>query len=471
VSYYKQRLYSNTASFEKQFQEAISRAQGPDYIETVYSASQIRDYLADPILFGKDEWGWIPSPDQAGLLKTWADLDVLDLQVMAARGTGKSVTISLATVWSMVFLPTVFGSYSTRILAGSGDQAKRTYSYVRTFLTTGRRVSQLLAFHPKTIYAAMKNGATCQVYRLSRAQIHGEHPDQLLVDETCDAEREEGGELVSSAMQAISSSRHGRRALTSTPYYAFGVFAERWNNAKEIGVETFHWTAEVGKRSWMPIMKQQQEWDRATRDPTVNIAVEWMGQFGEAVGQIHNPQLVDDATVDYDRTRTVGTPCWISVDWGFVHPTVIGVWELRNATMMPLWMEASTQSGLEDLIQRIIELRQNYKAGWVFPDSAGVFQNQRLAQLGIPTIPVTFSLAKTGKEQLIGIVNRLLELHKLQIHSSFKTLIQQMKSYTRDPKTAKPLKVNDDWEDCLLCAAKALIVGIDSGVQVGFGPA
>ncbi len=385
---------------------------------------------------------------------------------MAARGTGKSRTISLATVWSMVFLPQVFGSYMTRILAGSGDQAKRTFAYVRDFLMLGPRVSKLLSFMPKSIYAATKNGASCQVYRLSRAQVHGEHPDQLLVDEACDAEREEGGELVSSAMQAISSSRHGRRALTSTPYFAFGIYAHRWNNAKDIGIATFHWTAEVGKRTWMPLAKQQQEWDRAVRDPTVNVAVEWMGQFGQAVGQVHNTEWVDRAAQPYDRVRTIGAPCWMSVDWGFVHPTVIGVWELRNGIMLPLTIETYTGEGQEELVQRILRLRTENNAGWVFPDAAGVFQNQRLAELGTPMMPVTFS---NDKEQLIGVVNRLLELQKIQVHPEFRTLIQQMKAYTRDPKTAKPMKVNDDWEDCLLCAAKALIVGIDSGVQVGFG--
>jgi len=474
VSYFSKRIHTKLAEVEKQWQEAISRAQGPDYIETFFSSKQIRDYLADPVLFAREEWKWEPSPDQASFLNIWAELDVIDLQIMAARGTGKSQSIAAGTVWSMVFLPTVFGDYMTRVLAGSGDQAKRTYNYIRNFIIRSPRVSKLASFYPKSIYAALKNGSSCQVYKLSKAQVHGEHMELFIIDEACDAERREGGEIVSSAMQAVSSTKHGRRVLGSTPYFAFGVFAERWNNAQNLGIATFQWTAEVGKRTWMTLERQELEWNRAVKDPTVNIGVEWLGQFGQAVGQVHNPQWVDRAVQPYTRTRTPGAPAWVSVDWGYVHPTVIGVWELRHGVTVPLWMEENRKEGQEGLIQRILALRRQYNTGWVFADAAGVFQNQRVAELGTPLIPVAFGVthgSNTEKEYLISLVNRLLELEKIQIHPDFKTLIQQMKAYTRDPKTGKPLKVNDDWEDCLLCAAKAIIVGVDSGVQVGYGTA
>src|SRR3990167_4181382 len=103
--------------------------------QSLFTDDEIRLYLRRPDRFVEDEWGYQLSPKQIQFLIDMADLKTLNAMISGGRNTAKSLTGSWLTIWSMVFLPYVFGNpYDIAILAGSGDQAQITYAHVKWHL-------------------------------------------------------------------------------------------------------------------------------------------------------------------------------------------------------------------------------------------------------------------------------------------------------------------------------------------------
>lgn len=417
-----------------------------------FSDEEITRYLADPVAFAIDEWGINPSPDQLAFLTDLADLNIVDMLIMAARGTGKSKALAIAAVWSMVFLPKIFGPYHVRVLAGSEDQARVTFDYIKDMLITGPRTRFLLSQRPIKIYAALTNGSTCLVYATSQREVRGPHPNLLIIDEYAEAERSGHVETLRAAKASVHSAVHGRRIYASTPHYVLGDFIQMWNNAESLGIRTYGpWTIEIGRRTWLSLEQQKLEWDRAIRDPFINFDVECLGRPGKSMGQVFDPRLIDEAVIDYPLSQKSRAEKAVGVDYGFIHPTVIVKLQLHGDKLYVLACEAYQQAGINELAERVKQVAGDDP---VYPDASNPGFIDLLIARGCHIEedgPVVFS---REKESLISFLNHLLESKRISIHPSFTTLIHQLKAYRRDPKTGKPVKKDDDHVDALLCALK-----------------
>jgi len=150
-------------------------------------------------------------------------------------------------------------------------------------------------------------------------------------------------------------------------------------------------------------------------------------------------------------------PTVAGIDWGFSpHPTVITIIQPQRLDgveySVVLFVEGKSQQDMNVWAYRFEELAHKYKIQAFFCDASHPFNNEQLNLMNLPVVRIPFS---KYKEKMVGEVRRQLEHQLLKIPEHFDKAIRQMKSYSYDPKTEKPIKENDDYCDSMMLAVWA----------------
>ena len=81
--------------------------------------------------FFKDTTGYDPSPRQREFLDDLTDLDIERAIVCSARGTGKTISLAVLSLWYSIVLPHFYKiPFKTLILSGSLEQSQQVYRFI-----------------------------------------------------------------------------------------------------------------------------------------------------------------------------------------------------------------------------------------------------------------------------------------------------------------------------------------------------
>jgi hypothetical protein len=143
-------------------------------------------------------------------------------------------------------------------------------------------------------------------------------------------------------------------------------------------------------------------------------------------------------------------PCVAGIDWGVVHDTVVTIVQRQGDYVLVVDVIGDNNKDVSWWCgETIPALQQKYKISGFYCDASHPFEIKELQNKDQPAVSVAFS---RYKDQMIGEVRRELENNLLKIPEHFRDTIKQLKLYSYNPDTEKPIKLNDDYVDSLMLA-------------------
>ena len=408
-----------------------------------------------------------PSPTQISLMKAICSQDPKHSQIIvkAPRGSGKTNIVAIA----FAYLHTTDPTWRILVQSGSYEQARHLYSYYQPLITNPELFPQDQLLHqPTRNLTQFKAGGYLRILPASEKQSRGSHVDVIALDEAVLIKRE----LIDAIWPTVRTSKRPKRIVMSTPSPNTSLewFVQIWQDADRLKFERFelhpeecHWVNQEDTARVQLMYGIDSQTYRA----------EYLGEITERKGRVWDSHLIDGPSAhDKPHPRAIVDPKnqdeyplplappateWsIGLDWGYTHPTVITVWEKQGETVFARDCRVRTQESFTEIRQEIIT---DYPKVPVYADSSSPGENNDLRRMGAQLIPVIFS---EEKSELINHVRWRLEQGFLKIPDPtiepvFQPLVQQMKAYHYDEKTQKPVKVDDDCVDSMLCAMKGFL--------------
>ena len=344
----------------------------------------------------------------------------------------------------------------------------------------------------------------------SPKQIRGPHPDDLMIDEACEAK----DDIIMSALPMVSSSPNPLVVMTSTFHKIFGYFQETWDDAERLGYVRLSWdifdvcamfnpdiwddpkyNAEIpdfqdlraladgrvgDPEGWVQIDVIIQAWrEKSTKDW---FLVEYMGTRPSASGLVNNPEDVDACTVTSLEGMEYkdGALVVLGIDWGYTGMTsVVALMAHIDEIKVQLENENFSQIPAADIIAYIVSVVLKYKVRKIYADSAGKFENDALRRAINEALKYSrdhscvveevvfskhkFGTPRTGDDDgtmsMFGNYKAHFERRKLRILNTNKEAIWQHKRYHYQKKSDKPAKEDDHIPDATMLALKHFPLG------------
>lgn len=403
------------------------------------------------------------------------------------RGGGKTMLLG-----SLGFCEWFLKSRSIVDMGGSFEQAKGVYKYFSGIVTGVKGIIDDMKKEPLMHYTEGDKKNFFKAVGASTKQVRGPHPDDLFVDEACEADNE----IIYSAMPMVDSSDDPLRVVTSTFHQIFGFFQETWDNAEDLGYMRFSWdvfdvtkvfdpkiwddpelnrqiddlhllkertAGRVGDpEGWVSIENIIQAWRQKQSIDWFDI--EYMGSRPSAHGLVNDPVDVEACTVpDNEYSYKKGATVIGALDWGWANMTsLVVLMEHIDGLKVQLENKNYTRTKLEIIVEDTIELVIKYRIEKIYADSAGTFENdylqnkireeikkQRIHNFSCTVVPVVFS---ARKQDMLSNYRAHFQRHLLAIPESHKTAIIQHKSYRYAKDSDKVLKQDDHIPDATQCA-------------------
>jgi hypothetical protein len=117
--------------------------------------------------------------------------------------------------------------------AGGG----RVYNYFTSHIYASQSIEDSLPTDPTMHYTETDQGNYFKAVAASSKQVRGPHPDNLFIDEACEAK----DEIILSALPMIDTSPSPLIVMTSTFHKIFGLFQETWDKAEQLGYVRLSW--------------------------------------------------------------------------------------------------------------------------------------------------------------------------------------------------------------------------------------
>jgi len=373
------------------------------------------------------------------------------------RKAGKTISVAIAFARLFKHDPTLKIFH----LSGSYLQASRLYDYFKPLVTNRELFPDALIGEPTRYWTKFKKGGCLEVLTASAKSIRGGDADILSIDEAVLVPMN----LINAAWPLIRASKFPKRIVTSTASAEINLewFIRLWQNASKLSFDRHEWPE--SECHW--INKEESELAKLMLD-SQTYQIEYEGAIAERRGTVWDNNLINAALVDPRKAEEYPLPAadpltekWTSLDWGFIGQAVLLFCEKQAETVYVrdcrIWSKESYTSIKQ-------EIREDFGAYPIYPDSEAVADNEDLKRMGIRVVPVIFS---KEKDFLISRVRWRLEQGLLKIPNpditdlaqgidgrKYFTLVQQMKAYHYNEKTGKPEKVNDHACDALICAMK-----------------
>lgn len=393
-------------------------------------------------------------------------------------------------------------------------QAQNVYNYFSGHCYSHPAITEGLPDEPKAYKTESDMGNYFKAVAASPKQVRGPHPDDLLIDEACEAK----DEIIMSALPMVSSSYDPLVVLTSTFHKIFGLFQETWDDAEAMGYVRLSWDifdvilqfdpaiwddpvlnkeipdlAELKKRAkgrhgdpegWVQIENIIQMW---REKPTIDwFDVELMGLRPSASGLVNDPEDVDACVIPElgEYAYRPGAVVAGGLDWGYSGMTSwVALMAHINDVKVQLNNKNFTQIPLDDIIEYIVEDVDKYKIRYIYADSAGKFENVALQNAlnkkfkntdhKCVVIEVVFSQSKFGKPDtrdsdgrikrgemsMLGNYRAYFQRRKLRIPKAHAESIYQNKRYHFAKNSDRPDKQDDHIPDATMCGLKHWPIG------------
>jgi hypothetical protein len=335
----------------------------------------------------------------------------------------------------------------------------------------------------------------------SEKMARGKHLPGLVADEACQDDVNADNTFKAAMQMSMSEPEH-IILLLSTFHHPVGLFQEIWDGAEQKGFKRYAWNVfdvmercSVGLdratqddpdarsfcRNECPLTQNEAVYDEndklvgtrfigcdgvarrsrgfLPRDNVINamvlnegseiFKVEFMCKRPQFSGPIYGLEAIENAqvseiTIDDHETTIVG------IDWGVTEGVLVLGKDSLHAGPQVLASRYLSVKLVGEYIKILTEWQDEYGHLSIYADSSHPFEIGDLEQAGFEVVPVDFATMKD-----YGITNllKMFMYGKIRILDDNTRLVAQLKSYRKDPKTGRPLKINDHGPDALLCMA------------------
>jgi hypothetical protein len=432
--------------------------------------------------------------------------------IKGPRGGGKSVMLG-----ALGFVKWYLQLRNIVDMGGSLQQAEGVYKYFTGYIFAQDAIGRSLPKDPTMHYTETDQRNYFKAVAASQKQVRGPHPDNLFIDEACEAK----DEIILSAMPMIDTSPNQLLVLTSTFHKIFGLFQETWDKADELGYVRLSWDifdvtqsfdpaiwddpvlnreipdlAGLKKRAagrsgdpegWVPVGNIIQAWRE--KPSTDYFDVEYMGSRPGSAGMVNDPEDVDACVVpsldEVGLAYRRGAETAGGLDWGFEGMTSwTAFMAAKDLAKAQLESRTYTQVRSAVIIENIVADVLKYRITTIHSDGSHPFENADLqAAIGkalagedfrCTVVPVPFGrpvqaagtnkkVAKkvigTEKEVMLGNYRAYFQRRLLAIPAAFKTAIWQHKRYRYQKGSDKPLKEDDHIPDSTMLALRRWPLG------------
>lgn len=354
----------------------------------------------------------------------------------------------------------------------------------------------------------------------SQKQVRGPHPDDLNIDEACEAK----DEIILSALPMVDTAENPLVVLTSTFHKIFGFFQEVWDKADQLGYVRLSWDIFDVTRSFDPAIWGDPELRRQIPDlgrlveraagrtgdpegwvPVQNIIqawrekssvdwfdVEYMGLRPSSAGMVNDPEDVDACAIgelgEYAYREGMDTSG--GLDWGMRGMTAWNVFGLhRDQVKARLESRSYTQVRSHVIIEDVVADVLAYRIPQVFVDASHPFENADLraavgsalrelpekerfrcivveVPFGRPVEYVRPDGTKdkgrrlgTEKEEMLGNYRAHYQRRLLRTPKAYQEAIWQDKRYRYEKNSDKPMKEDDHHPDSAMLALRRWPLG------------
>lgn len=415
------------------------------------------------------------------------------------RGGGGSLTAAVL-IWMLL----VYRNKSVLDLAGSADQSKIVYDYVKDLWSCVPGLKEgMLDGEPLSQVTRMKNGTEVKCVPSTEKQARGKHYSVVFVDELCQADpRVENA--MSAAIQGALSEPDPIICLFSTFHIPVGLFQQFWDNAEEKGFERYRWSVLDTMAPCSRGLDQATEDDpkalefckkcfltdtKEVLDPSgTTIGEMWEGCFGygrdtkgwttyENVCEakkmnlgtsifeteylckrpgfsscVYSPELIDASLIDpvlIDPNKDKPT---VGIDWGIKSKGSLALTLIfRRLEYVYVHDIIFTENMLVTDIAKILRgWKEKFGEFPIIADASHPFNNQELSStFKFDVRPMSFG---TWKNVGIENVSKYFAFRRVKINRSLVDLIKQLKQYRRKESTGAIVKKGDHGPDSLNCA-------------------
>lgn len=411
------------------------------------------------------------------------------------RGCGGSLCAAI-----MIWLIMIYKHMSFIDLGGSMEQSRVVYEYVCAFWNAIPGMTETLLEKPPLITnTTLITTVQLKCIPASEKMARGKHLPGLVADEACQNDPN-ADTTFKAAMQMSMSEPDHIIVLLSTFHHPVGLFQEIWDNAEQKGFVRYKWdcfdvmskctagidqatvedpTAQHFCRNDCPLTTSEPIYDdkdefignrfigcdgRARRSqgflPRENVInamvlnegseifeVEFACRRPRFSGPIYGLEAIENASVDeitIDDTETT----IVGIDWGVTEGVLILGKDSQSDGPQVLESRYLSVKLVGEYIKILSDWQDEYGHLTIYADSSHPFEIGDLEQAGFDVIPVDFA---TMKDYGIANLLKMFMYGKIRILDDNTRLVDQLKGYRKDPKTGKPLKINDHGPDALLC--------------------
>lgn len=403
------------------------------------------------------------------------------------RGGGKSKLLG-----ALSFTEWILQTRNVVEMGGSLEQAKGVYNYFAAHCYSHEPILNSIPKEPVMHNTKSDKGNYFKAIAASPKQTRGPHPDDLYIDEACEAK----DEIILSALPMINTSPDPCIVMTSTFHKIFGFFQEVWDHAEEWGYVRISWDIfdvtqvfdpviwddpvlneeiedlqQLRKRAkgrigepegWIPIRNIIQAWrEKSTMDW---FDVEYMGSRPSAAGMVNDPEDVDACVISsleaMGMTYVPGAKVSAGLDWGFSGMTAFTEYmEWKDGIKVEIHNKTYTQTRSEIIIKDIVKEVKEKKIRFIYADDEAKFENADLQNAlnkefsrsdhSCKVIAIPFVKWKTI---MLGNYRAHFQRRKLRIPKAHSVAIWQHKRYQYVEGTDKPKKKDDHIPDATMLA-------------------
>jgi len=362
----------------------------------------------------------------------------------------------------------------------------------------------LLEKDPLISMTKLVTGVQLKCIAASEKMARGKHLPGLIVDESCQGDANTDTTFYAAMQMSMSEPEHVI-VLLSTFHIPVGLFQQTWDSAPQRGFTRYKWnvfdvmekcddgmefaTADDPEalrfcRDSCPLTKKRPVYDDSGTQvgteycwcngkgrhaegflPRANIIdamvlnegteifeIEFVCERPQFSGPIYGLQSIESA-VHNDLEIDDNEPTYVGIDWGINEGVLVLAKDSKLKGPQVVESYYLSVKVVSEYIRKLNEWQDEYGHLEVFADSSHPFEISDLEEAGFDVTPVDFSTMKD-----YGILNltKMFVYGKIEILDENEKLIGQLKSYRRDPKTGKPVKIDDHGPDALLCATVSI---------------
>lgn len=411
--------------------------------EALRTLQQKTQVLQDPLSLARTFFEIEPNEGQTTFLIELQVESILGHLLQTCRAGGKTLVAAIAICWAAL----KYDKFKALILSGSYEQARTFYNYVREFIKMCPPLLQKIEGEPLQSETRFSDGGFIKCLTASEKSTRSPHVDFLIVDEFVLVKPD----LIDSAFPTVRASKRAKRIFLTTASQTKAAISiarwyDYWDHKQEYGFRTYQWG--VDSCDW--ISKEDMVFAKKILDPYI-YETEYLGLRIGRRGAVYKEQQIETAVnqaIDY--THLKDGDCIAGIDWGVVHPTVVTIVQVQGEHIIVVEVRGESNKDVSWWCEYTLPaLQHDFNIKAFYCDASHKFNNLQLQNQDLSVVPVAFS---RFKEQMIGEIRRELEYELLKIPSHFSTTIKQLKLYSYNPDTEKPIKLNDDYVDSLMLA-------------------